>query len=144
MEGFLDLLRHKQGDCYKNRWFARKSTIFNIFGHFFQDVPYFNHYSFWSCCSGLLKFPYLWEKSFSSHMIVELSVGYDLSDHIVILTVCCWSWRESGKWRFGSGLFCVLFNIFCTCIFAYFLHFTIFSCVEQMKKKYLLGQNKDC
>ena len=40
----------------------------------------------------------------------------------------------------GSLLF---FNIF-TLIFGYFPHFTIFSCVEQIKKICILGRSKDC
>ena len=45
---------------------------------FFEDASFFfcfNH-SFWPCCSEFFTSPYLWEISFSSHMIVKLSVGY--------------------------------------------------------------------
>ena len=45
--------------------------------HFFQDVSFFFNHSFWLCyCCGFLTVPCLWEISFSSQMIVELSVGY--------------------------------------------------------------------
>ena len=53
---------------------------------------------------------------FSSQMIVDLSVGCwaltgSSSDHIIILAVRRWSWKEMDSWSFGSGLFWVLFNV---------------------------------
>ena len=70
----------------------------------------FNHSVGLVVRGGFLTFPCLWEISFSIQMIVELSVGYwaligSSSDHIIILPVGCWSWREFRSWIFGSGLF---------------------------------------
>ena len=73
----------------------------------------FSH-SFWARRYGFLTYPCLWEMGFSSQMIMEPSVCYwtyigSSSDHIFILLVTHWNWRELG---FGGGLYRVLYNIF--------------------------------